>query len=84
VELGVRPEHVRLKPSADGSGVVEVVETAGNETLVHVTVGNETVVARVPPELRLDVGQRVAIQASEQDVYLFDAETGLLVRGLER
>jgi multiple sugar transport system ATP-binding protein len=85
LELGVRPEHVRLDPDAAASpGVVEVVEAAGNETLVHVTVGAETVVARVPPELRLDVGQRVGVAASERDIYLFDAETGFLVRGLER
>ncbi len=85
LEVGVRPEHVRLDTAgADPAGVVEVVETAGNETLVHVTVGATTVVARVPPELRLDVGQRVEVAVSESDVYLFDAETDVLVRGLER
>ena len=85
LELGVRPEHVLIDPGAAASrGVVEVVETAGNETLVHVTVGAETIVARVPPELHLDVGQRVGVTASERDVYLFDAESGVLVRGLER
>jgi multiple sugar transport system ATP-binding protein len=85
LEVGVRPEHVRIDPGGpDAPGVVEVVETAGNETLVHVTVGAQTVVARVPPELQLDVGQRVGLAVSERDVYLFDAETGLLARGLER
>jgi multiple sugar transport system ATP-binding protein len=85
LELGVRPEHVGVDPSAgNASGRVEVVETAGNETLVHVQVGDEAVVARVAPELRLEVGQRVGIAASERDVYLFDAESGALVRGLER
>jgi hypothetical protein len=49
-----------------------------------VAIDGDTVVARVPPELRLDVGQRVGVAVSARDVYLFDAETGALVRGLER
>ena len=84
LELGVRPEHVDV--SSDGVGAsarVEVVETAGNETLVHVRAGERELVARVPPELRLEVGANVGVSASARNVYIFDAETGALLRGLD-
>jgi ABC-type sugar transport system ATPase subunit len=84
LELGVRPEHVRVELAADGAAQVEVVETAGNETIVHLTAGEATVVARVPPELSLEVGQRARLSLDERDVYLFDADAGELVRGRER
>jgi ABC-type sugar transport system ATPase subunit len=84
LELGLRPEHVSVELAPDGAAQVEIVETAGNETIVHLTAGDETILARVPAELAPDVGQRASLSAGESDVYLFDAETGVLVRGLER
>ncbi len=83
-EVGVRPEHVRVEPAGDGDARVEVVETAGDETIVHLAAGEDTIVARVPPELRLEVGQRARLAVDERDVYLFDAQSGDLVRGRER
>jgi multiple sugar transport system ATP-binding protein len=84
LELGVRPEHVRVEPADDGNARVEVVETAGDETIVHLTAGEHTLVARVPPELRLEVGQQARLAIDGRDAYLFDAQSGELVRGRER
>jgi ABC-type sugar transport system ATPase subunit len=83
LEAGIRPEHVGV--DVDGRGataLVDVVESAGNETLVHVTASGVTLVARVAPELRVEVGQVVGLSALERDVYLFDAATGVTLRGL--
>jgi ABC-type sugar transport system ATPase subunit len=85
LEAGIRPEH--LEVAVDGSGApaqVEIVETAGNETFVHVVAEGRTLVARVPPELRLEVGASVRLSVSSRDLYLFDAETGVTLAGLER
>ena len=84
LELGLRPEHIQLVGEDGAPARVEVVESAGNETLVHVRAGDETIVARTPPELRLDVGDTVRLSAAPRHVYLFDAETGLTLQGLER
>ncbi len=84
LELGIRPEHVEI--ATDGAGdpaQVEVVETAGNETLVYVASAGRTLVARVPPDLRLEVGASVRVSASARNLYLFDAETGVTLQGLE-
>jgi ABC-type sugar transport system ATPase subunit len=85
LEAGIRPEHVAVDTGGEGTlARVEVVETAGNETLIHLEASGTTVVARVPPELRLEVGQNVGVAASERDVYLFDADTGVTLKGLDR
>ena len=84
LEIGIRPEHVAL--AADGAGAparVEVVETAGNETFVHVAAGGQTLVARVGPDVRVEVGATVHVAASAGDAYVFDAATGTTLRGPE-
>jgi multiple sugar transport system ATP-binding protein len=84
LEVGIRPEHFAL--AGEGAGAparVEVVETAGNETLVHVSAGGQTLVARVPPDVRVEVGENVRVAASAHHVYVFDAETGVALQGLE-
>ncbi len=85
LEVGLRPEHVAL--ATDGTGAparVEVVESAGNETLIHATAGVATLVARIAPDTRLEVGDVVRLTASPRHVYVFDAETGATLQGLER
>jgi ABC-type sugar transport system ATPase subunit len=84
LELGIRPEHVEVGLVGDGpEAAVEVVEIAGNETLVYLGVDGTTLVARVTPELRLAVGATVRIGASFRNVYLFDADTGAALKGLD-
>jgi ABC-type sugar transport system ATPase subunit len=77
LELGIRPEHLRV--SLGGPGVpaeVQVVEVAGSETFLHLLAGGERLVARVGLELRPRVGERVRVQIPERRVYLFDADSG--------
>jgi multiple sugar transport system ATP-binding protein len=86
LEVGIRPEHVGLERAApqDAHGHVEVVETAGNETLVYVTSGEATLVARIAPEFELDVGATVRLAVADRHVYLFDADTGATLAGVGR
>jgi len=79
VTIGVRPEVLALA-AADAPGTlhleVEHVEWLGHETLVHLhgTSGGETrVVARVPGMHTFAAGQRLAIAADPEKVYVFDA-----------
>ena len=85
LEVGVRPEHLQLATGDTGVPArVEVVESAGNETLIHVSAEDATLVARVAPDARLEVGDTVRLTASPRHVYVFDAETGATLQGLER
>ena len=77
VVLGVRPHEVHLDPSGPVSGTVEVVETLGFESFVHITVaGGDRVVARVegPPP------QRGPTQLRLGHTYRFDPQTGARIR----
>ncbi|MGH3065913.1 MAG: ABC transporter ATP-binding protein [Gaiellaceae bacterium] len=85
LEVGIRPEHVQLEPAAhDGNARVEVVEAAGSETLVYVTSSDATLVARVAPELDVEIGASVRLGASDRNVYVFDADTGVTLAGIRR
>jgi multiple sugar transport system ATP-binding protein len=76
LEVGIRPEHVALV--ADGApAVVELVETAGNETFLHLDAGGQRLVARAGPDQRPAVGSTVAVGVSVPGrVHVFDAESG--------
>ncbi|HEU0222480.1 MAG TPA: sn-glycerol-3-phosphate ABC transporter ATP-binding protein UgpC [Paracoccaceae bacterium] len=76
VVVGVRPEHFR--PDGGGprlSGRVQVVEPLGSDTLVHFRIGEATVTARLPPEIRPLPGEEVSLGIDPARLYLFDAES---------
>jgi ABC-type sugar transport system ATPase subunit len=75
LELGVRPEHLRL--GADGvAGEVTLVEPVGGEAFVHVRVEQYELVARTEAAVRPEVGDAVRVSVEPTDVHLFDVETG--------
>jgi sn-glycerol 3-phosphate transport system ATP-binding protein len=78
VTLGIRPEH--LHPcgvdAAIVTGPVEMVEQLGADTLIHVGQGTDTVIARVPHEIRFEVGETLPLTADPTRMFLFDSATG--------
>ena len=83
VEVGVRPEHLRLtdasRPGPRLAATVTLVEALGHEQLVHaVTIGGAPIVARRPlsggavAPLKLTVGATVQFGIDPLDVHLFD------------
>jgi ABC-type sugar transport system ATPase subunit len=81
IEVGVRPEHVRVEHGDNGTPAeVQVVEMAGNETYLHLASRDSLLVARVAASFRPPVGSTVRVRAEDEDAYLFDAETGQTLR----
>jgi ABC-type sugar transport system ATPase subunit len=80
IELGVRPEDVRLANSGDGTlpGRVAVVEALGNTTFVHVHTEFGQVNVESDPALRLEAGVNVALSFEKDKVHVFDAEGATL------
>ena len=86
VEVGVRPEHLRLtdpaRPGAQFPATVTLVEALGHEQLVHATASGVPVVVRVPllggglTTPMLTVGTVVQVGIDPADVHLFDSATG--------
>ena len=82
VTVGLRPEH--LDPgSPDGAivtGTVEMVEQLGADTLVHMSHGTGTVIARLPQGAHPQVGEPFSVKAEPGQVFLFDATSGARIR----
>ena len=74
VELGVRPEHIIFE-EGNGfkvSGHLGFVEMLGSDTIVHITIGSETIVARDSKARYFSTGETLAIQIDSKTCYLFD------------
>lgn len=88
VIVGVRPEHILdARSNGDVSGgvavnaTIEVLETLGNEYFVYLNVGaEEPVVARLPADRELEIGEQVSVLISPELLHYFDPETETTIR----
>ena len=81
--LGIRPEHMTDSASLTQSdadqtfkAVIRVIESAGSEKLVHIRAGQDTLVARLDPHVRLRTGETCEFTVRMQSAHIFDMETG--------
>jgi multiple sugar transport system ATP-binding protein len=80
---GFRPEHVELNGRGDAvrfTGKAEVVEYLGDEQLVHFTVKDRSLLAKLPVEPPVSPGDDLAFAVPREKLHLFDAETEEAVR----
>src|SRR5438477_1605680 len=80
--LGIRPEalheHASIgEPTIDMQ--VDLAERLGRDQLLYGTVGDDAIVARVDPNLRISYGERVQLGFDMRSIHLFDAQTGRAV-----
>jgi multiple sugar transport system ATP-binding protein len=77
--MGVRPEHVRVQTAASPgcvAGRVYVTEPAGNENLVVVKLGKQSLTARVSADTGLEYDQEVWVSAPGGRLHFFDRASG--------
>ena len=83
VHLGIRPEDLSLSddPNAPFHGTVSLTESLGEVTLVYVDTGrdNEPFVAKLPGEVSIARGAKVALMARPGAMRLF-GENGRAIR----
>lgn len=77
--LGVRPEHMfEAKEESDGFvGDVEVMEPLGADVHALGKVEGQDFTARLEPDTKVKVGEKVRVGIELDSLYLFDKETGL-------
>ncbi len=76
--LGIRPEHFLPTVSSDDAVIdfkVEVLEVLGADQYLYGRVGSDDLIARVDPELKVAVGDRVRLGVNMQRLHIFDSET---------
>ncbi len=77
VVLGVRPEGIVLGGRPQLKAGVEVVEQMGNEVIVYLKAGDQSLIARVPPQNAPRPGESVTVGFAPDQLHFFDAETEL-------
>jgi multiple sugar transport system ATP-binding protein len=80
VKVGLRPQDVIVGPQVEGAaiqltGVVTAVEPLGPETLVHLQIESQEVIATAPGQLVPAVGTKMIAQARPGGLHIFDAMT---------
>jgi multiple sugar transport system ATP-binding protein len=76
--FGVRSEDVRIvtEPAADDlKAEIYVREPLGDEIIYDLKIGERIIRAKVPPTLRLNVGENVGIVFDADRVHVFDSGT---------
>ncbi len=76
VDLGLRPEDLVLGDTGEDA-VVELVEHLGALRLVHLRLGEASLVAQVAEGEDLRPADRVKVRLSPETFYVFDAESGV-------
>ncbi len=77
VKLGMRPEDmVPVEGSALISGPVEIIESLGETTLVHLKAQKESeaIIAKLPGIHRLRRGEMLQLSTAPEKLHLFDSE----------
>ena len=74
--MGIRPEKITNTGGAGIEGEAESCDYLGADTIVSARVGSQSVLIRAHGRLSLPAGHRVHLRWSEDEVYLFDDETG--------
>jgi ABC-type sugar transport system ATPase subunit len=79
VLLGFRPEHVMLSTNPQSNALearVEIMESIGRETHVHLSFGDHPIVAVTTAVENVMIGKTVWIIPNEEKIRLFDEQTG--------
>jgi multiple sugar transport system ATP-binding protein len=79
VELGIRPEHLRLEPGGRDAAV-QVIEPTGAETIVIVELAGRKLTAVLRERVLLRPGDGVTITYDRSAAHVFDATSGKRVR----
>ena len=71
------PEDFGPCPKQELKMGVDVVEQMGNEVIVYLKAGSDSLIARVPPQNAPRPGESVAVGFVPDQLHFFDAETEL-------
>jgi len=83
LEIGFRPEDLAIANGAGGGGAhvvrfpakIEVVEYLGHQELLHADAEGNDVVALVPSDKKVQIGDNVEFAIPQEKLHLFDPET---------
>jgi multiple sugar transport system ATP-binding protein len=76
--VGIRPEQISITDddSAAVRGAVDLIETLGHESLVHIRSGQTRIVAAIRERVDFSSGDSIGLAVDGTGLHLFDSETG--------
>jgi multiple sugar transport system ATP-binding protein len=80
ITLGIRPEELHEATAQDPvnavfDAIVEVVEPLGHESYIGVKAGTASLLARMSPDTRAEVGQTIRLAVKVEKLHAFDPQT---------
>ena len=79
--FGVRPEHVTEDPHGELPLEIEVLEPLGAEVHALGKVAGHPFTAKLEPDTKVRIGERVKLRVDPAEMHLFDRESGLTISG---
>jgi len=78
LELGIRPENIEVEPDGAGTipATVDVVENAGSDNFLYLSIAGKECRVRAPRGIKPDVGEEVRIGFDPAAIHVFDRSTG--------
>lgn len=73
--MGVRPEDLILDNHGQIKAVVDLVEMLGSEKLVHFKLHDTKIIAKLPPDVKVESGDHIAFSINTDKVVFFNKET---------
>ncbi|HUF07602.1 MAG TPA: sn-glycerol-3-phosphate ABC transporter ATP-binding protein UgpC [Candidatus Binatia bacterium] len=84
--IGFRPEHIELANGQESSAMrfpatVDVVEYLGNDELIHAQAEGNEIVALLPSDKKVSVGDNVQFAVPMEKLHIFDPESEQTLAG---
>ena len=86
IQLGIRPEHIYICEEEDDCSIadctlkVTAYENMGNEQLVYLSLGDQTLIARRTPRDSVEFGKEKAIRFSADKLIYIDMTSGDVIK----
>lgn len=78
IQLGIRPEDIRLNGNGEMSIDVKIIEELGANRLLHGELGGQSFSVSVPKDTAVDIGD-VPVTVADDAMHWFDSTTGVRV-----
>ena len=83
IQIGIRPEDISVSNNPgdndDCKAKTIAYENMGNEQLVYLSLGNQTLIARRPPSDSIEIGEEVGICFSKEKMIFMQEENGEVI-----
>lgn len=84
IYLGIRPENINVRKTQNLKSKylskVNTYELLGSESLIHLKIHNQNVIAKIKDSERLHVGDDIEFEFSVDNMYFFDLESENRIR----